>query len=566
MSVFQMNVRTKVDGGGRRALTHKRSSWRTLLTPMLMGMVLGGLISVPIDEGGAQAAVYYVACDMGSDANDGLSEARAWRSVDKVSAFQFQDGDHVRFKRGCTWENAWLKVSRSLTIEPYGEAPDPPHLIGAVHIRSWMRMPGSDIVSAEAAVAPGSHGPKEILIVYDERNNRFYDKVASLTTLTAPGQFFHDAPSRVLYVRPLAGADPSRDFYVSSRNHIVEFQPGAVEQVVVEGVRLSFANEYAIGFWYQSSGARYGSLRVANCVFFGNANQAIHIGGTNTFRDVEILNNTITANGAEGVYIRYLSGPDQGREQGLVVTRMLRISGNTIGGNDFGWRSVGVDGWANGEGLDIKSGVFSGIIDHNTLFDLKGHYGIVVLSSNVIVEHNVVRNVYMPGATPEHGFGGIIIDPYENRGTAIVRNNVITMSTAHGIALGGAFAFRPRFEIYDNDITVAQPYSAFVFTGQNMANTVIRNNKTRGGLAGVAVLKPCCPPLNVEIRNNLIRDVMVPFVTAKNLSPGVQMTGNVFCMRGPVSVAQRQALPNNFMVNMAECERQPPAPQQLRVY
>lgn len=147
-----------------------------------------------------------------------------------------------------------------------------------------------------------------------------------------------------------------------------------------------------------------------------------------------------------------------------------------------------------------------------------------------------------------------------------MRNNVITMSTAHGIALGGAFAFRPRFEIYDNDITVAQPYSAFVFAGQNMANTVIRNNRTRGGLAGVAVLKPCCPPLNVEIRNNLLRDVVVPFVTAKNLSPGVRMTGNVFCMRGPVNAAQRQALPNNFMVNMAECEQQPPAPQQLRVH
>ncbi|MCP9451015.1 MAG: right-handed parallel beta-helix repeat-containing protein [Nitrospira sp.] len=514
----------------------------------------------------ARAAIYYVDCGTGSDANDGLSEARAWRSVDKVSAFQFQNGDYVRFKRGCTWENAWLKVSRSLTIAPYGEAPDPPHLTGAVHIRSWMRMPGSDIMSAGAAVAPGSHGPKEILIVYDERNNRFYDKVSALTALTTPGQFFHDAPARVLYVRPLAGTDPSRDFYVSSRNHIVEFQPGSVEQVVVEGVRLSFANEYAIGFWYQSSGARYGSLRVANCVFFGNANQAVHIGGTNTFRDVEILNNTITANGAEGVYIRYLSGPDQGREQGLVVTRMLRISGNTIGGNDFGWRAVGVNGWANGEGLDIKSGVFSGVIDHNTLFDLKGHYGIVVLSSNVIVEHNVVRNVYMPGATPEHGFGGIIIDPYENRGTAIVRNNVITMSNAHGIALGGAFAFRPRFEIYDNDITIAHPYSAFAFVGQNMANTVIRNNRTRGGLAGVAVLKPCCPPLNVEIRNNLIRDIMVPFVTAKNLSPGVRMTGNVFCMRGPVNPAHRQALPSNFIVSMAECERQPPAPQQLRMY
>lgn len=529
-------------------------------------MLLAVLCTVLIAATETRAAIYYVDCSTGSDANSGLSEASAWRSVDKVSAFQFQNGDHVRFKRGCTWENAWLKVSRSLTIEPYGEAPDPPHVTGAVHIRSWTRASNSEIISAQAAVASGSHGPKEILIVYDERNHRFYDKVSAITVLTAPGQFFHDAAARVLYVRPLPGADPSRDFYVSSRNHIVEFQPGSVEQVVVEGLRLSFANEYAVGFWYQSSGAQYGSLRVADCVFFGNANQAIHIGGTNTFRDVEILNNTITANGQEGVYIRYLRGPDQGREQGLVVTRMLRISGNTIGGNDFGWRSVGVDGWANGEGLDIKSGVFSGIIDHNTLFDLKGMFAIAVLSSNVVVEHNDIRNVSMPGATPDHGLAGIIIDAYEARGTTVVRNNVIVMSNAHGIALRGVFDLRPRSEIYDNDITVADPYAPFAFTSQNMANTVIRNNRTRGGHAGVAVLKPCCPPLNVEIQNNLIRDVIVPLVTAKNLSPGVRMTGNVFCMRGAVTTAQRQALPNNFMVSMAECERQPPAPRQLRVY
>lgn len=559
-------LHAKADGGETKALTLKENPLHTLLTPMLMSMVLGGLVGVPIDNGAAQAAVYYVACDTGSDANDGLSEARAWRSVDKVSAFQFQNGDHVRFKRGCTWENAWLKVSRSLTIEAYGEAPDPPHLTGAVHIRSWMRAPNSEIFSAEAAVAPGSHGPKEILIVYDERNNRFYEKVSALAALTAPGQFFHDAPSRVLYVRPLAGTDPSRDFYVSSRNHIVEFQPGAVEGVVVEGLRLSFANEYAIGFFYQSSDARYGSLRVADCEFFGNAYQAIHIGGTNTFRDVDILNNTITANGQEGVYIRYLSGPDQGREQGLVVTRMLRISGNTIGGNDFGWRSVGVDGWANGEGLDIKSGVFAGIIDHNTLFDLKGHYGIGVQSSNIIVEHNVVRNVYMPGATPEHGFSGIVVDPYENRGTTIVRNNVITMSNAHGIALRGVFDFRPRFEIYNNDITVAEPYSAFAFTSQNMANAVIRNNRTRGGHAGLAVLKPCCPPVNVEIRDNVFGDVAAPVVTAKDLSSGVRMTGNVFCTRGAVDAAQRHLLPsNNFILALTECERGLPAPQGLRL-
>lgn len=272
------------------------------MTAFLQGSIIFAVLCMGLFAAAeTHAAIYYVDCDTGSDANDGLSETRAWRSTDKVSAFNFQNGDHVRFKKGCVWENALKKVSRALTIEAYGDAPALPHLVGAVHLPTWVRLPGNEIVSATAAIVPGSPGPKEILIVYDERSRRFYDKVSAMASLTTPGQFFHDAAARVLYVRPMAGTDLSRDLYVSSRNHIIELQPGNVEGgVVVEGLRLSFANEYAVGFWYQSSNASYGSLRVANCELFGHAVQAIHVGGTNTFRDIDILNNTITAIGNEG--------------------------------------------------------------------------------------------------------------------------------------------------------------------------------------------------------------------------------------------------------------------------
>lgn len=539
----------------------ERSPMRFATTAAFLqgGVIFAVLCMVLLAAAETQAAIYYVDCDTGNDTTDGLSEARAWRSTDKVSTFNFQDGDHVRFKRGCVWENALVKVSRSLTIEAYGTAGPLPHLVGAVRIRSWVGPSNGGIVSAEAAIAPGSPGPKDVLIVYDERHRRFYDKVSALASLTAPGQFFHDAEARILYVRLLAGTNPSQDLYVSSRNHIIELQPGTVERVVVEGLRLSFANEYAVGFWYQSSDASYGSLRVANCELFGHAVQAIHIGGTNTFRDVEILNNTITAIGNEGVYIRYLKG----QEQGLVVTRMLRISGNDIGGNGFGWRSDGI--WANGEGLDIKQGVAAGIIDHNTLFDLNGMFGIAVLSSNVTVEHNTVVNVHMAGADSESGIAGIVIDPHDFNGPTIVRHNSVTMSNAHGIAVRGVAHLKPRIEIYDNDISVAEPYAPFAFTSQNMANTVISNNRARGGGAGLAVLKPCCPPIGVEVRNNVFREVTVPVMTAKDLSRGVHMTTNLFCVQGAVDLARRTAPSDNVVVSAGECERPVANPQNLRV-
>lgn len=44
-------------------------------------------------------AVYYVSAD-GDDENDGRSPATAWRTLSKVSSFEFSEGDAVRFRRG----------------------------------------------------------------------------------------------------------------------------------------------------------------------------------------------------------------------------------------------------------------------------------------------------------------------------------------------------------------------------------------------------------------------------------------------------------------------------------
>lgn len=507
------------------------------------------------------AATFYVACDTGDDANDGVSERHAWKSASKVAKFDFQDGDSVRFKRGCAWENVLLKVSRSLTFEAYGDAAPLPRLIAATRIRSWSRPTVNGIVLTQASIASGSPGLKEILIVRDERHNRFYEKVRASASLNSAGQFFHDITHNMLYVIPLPNVDPPQDLYVSSKPHILEFQPVNVERIVVDGLHLSFANEYAIGFWYQSSGARYGSLRVANCLFTGNAYQAIHIGGTNIFRDVDILNNTITANGNEGIYIRYMKGSQEGE----VVTGMLRISRNTIGGGGFGWRAEGQDSAANGEGIDIKQGVAAGIIDHNTIFDLNGFFGIGLGSSNIIVEHNTIRDIHMAGATAESSVAGILVDAQDDKGPTVVRHNVVTMSGAHGVVIRGHGDRKPRFELYDNEISVEEPYFPFAFTSQNVTNTVIRNNRTRGGRAGFWVQKPCCPPANVEFHGNDVRGVSIPFLAAQDVSAGVRMYENVFCVKGAMDPGQRTAIPQNTFSGNCVSSNNPVPPQQLQI-
>jgi hypothetical protein len=330
---------------------------------------------------------------------------------------------------------------------------------------------------------------------------------------------------------------------------------------VVDGLHLSFANEYAIGFWYQSSGTRNGSLKIVNCIFSGNAYQAIHIGGTNTFRDVDISNNTITANGHEGIYIGYIKG----KEEGEVVTGMLRISGNTIGGLGFGWRSEGLGSAANGEGIDIKKGVAASIIDHNTIADLTGLYGIGVQSSNAIIEQNTIRDVHMNDAPPESSIAAIIVDAWDNKGTTIVRGNTVDVRSANGIAIRGHGDRKPRFEIYDNEISVEEPYFPFAFTSQNVTNTVIRNNRTRGGRAGLWVQKACCPPANVEFHDNDVRDVSMPLLAAQDVSAGVRVYKNVFCFKSAVDAGRKNGIPNNtFLSDCASSNSFGPS-QQLQV-
>jgi hypothetical protein len=510
--------------------------------------------------GELNAATYYVACDTGDDANEGVSELDAWKSASKASTFNFIHGDKILFKRGCTWEDVSLKVTHSMEFGAYGDGARP-QLIGATRANLWRRLGSQNVFFTVAEIEPSSPVGKEILVVHDKQHGQFYKKVPTIGSLDDSGRFYYDLPARILYVFPLEGTDLPYDVLIGSKPHILEFQQTNVERVVIDGLELSFANEYAIGFWYQGSGTKNGSLKIANCLITGNAYQAIHIGGTNTFKDVDILNNTITANGNEGIYIGYIKG----KEKGEVVTRQLRVSGNSIGGGGFGWRGEGPSSAANGEGIDIKRGIVSAIIDHNTVFDLTAQYGIGAQSSNIIIEHNTIRDVQMWGTTQESSVAGIFLDAYDNKGTTVVRGNTITTPGTHGIVIRGDADLRPRFEIYDNDVLVEAPFSPFAFTSQNITNTLIRNNRTKGGRAGLAILKPCCPPADVDVHDNDIRDVSVPVVSVQNVSAGLRIYSNSFCFKGVVDAGQKSIFPNNTFSSECTSVRRLNPPQDIQV-
>lgn len=71
---------------------------------MIVTTVLGNGTFVSASATKATTGIsYYVDSVNGNDDNDGTSETKAWKSLEKVNATTFKPGDKLRFKRGCSW-------------------------------------------------------------------------------------------------------------------------------------------------------------------------------------------------------------------------------------------------------------------------------------------------------------------------------------------------------------------------------------------------------------------------------------------------------------------------------
>lgn len=82
--------------------------------------------------GAAMATNYYIDSQTGKDGNAGTSPAKAWRSLEKVSATTFAPGDSILFRRGSVWaaydavrpQGSGVK-GRPIVISAYGEGARP---------------------------------------------------------------------------------------------------------------------------------------------------------------------------------------------------------------------------------------------------------------------------------------------------------------------------------------------------------------------------------------------------------------------------------------------------------
>ena len=99
------------------------------VTAILTG---SGIVPQPIDIVAADSIgnIYYIDSQNGNDKNTGLSEGKAWKTLEKVNSMTFEAGDSIRFKAGTTYDGQlWPKGNgrqgSEIIVGSYGEGERP---------------------------------------------------------------------------------------------------------------------------------------------------------------------------------------------------------------------------------------------------------------------------------------------------------------------------------------------------------------------------------------------------------------------------------------------------------
>ena len=109
-------------------MTEKRNMFHRLLgralrsvsiVTLIVVVLLSSLVLLPQAKAVQAAGLsYFVDATSGSDANDGRSEAKAWKTIAKVNAVSFVPGDQILFKRGETWKETLSPISSGTPGSP----------------------------------------------------------------------------------------------------------------------------------------------------------------------------------------------------------------------------------------------------------------------------------------------------------------------------------------------------------------------------------------------------------------------------------------------------------------
>ena len=97
-----------------------RKTWAgKLLAMVLTGVTVMGTMPAyaVFAEEAQQGTTYYVSSENGDDANDGTSEKKAFKSLDKINDITLQPGDKVLLEKGSVFDDQYIHVKGSGSAE-----------------------------------------------------------------------------------------------------------------------------------------------------------------------------------------------------------------------------------------------------------------------------------------------------------------------------------------------------------------------------------------------------------------------------------------------------------------
>ena len=207
---------------------------------------------VCVATGVMHAATYYVDATGGNDANDGLTQATAWKTVAKVNGSTFAAGDSVLFKRGEVWRESLVPPSSGasgnpIILDAYGTG-EAPTLTGALDLPStaWTLDSGN---IWKATVTASSLNYVAFGGMYGQKHT------TSKTECTSPRDFF--LLSNTLYVYSPGATNPATYYgsvtamlltngqmlYINGKNWL-QIQHFKITYFDTYGVRIGGASDH----------------------------------------------------------------------------------------------------------------------------------------------------------------------------------------------------------------------------------------------------------------------------------------------------------------------------------
>ena len=305
---------------------------------------------------------YYVSMSAGNDSNDGLSSAKAFKTIDKVNSLSLASGDNVFFKCGDIWRGTELTCKTGVRYSSYGEGEKPAFYGSKMNYADTSKWTETSYPNVYAATdGLGSIGG---LVFNNDESTSYFVNSTSAASLAKNGQICLDSTLGKICLYSDKGNPGAvyKSIEVITSNRMIY----AVSGVTVENIKIKYA-AYGVQCWGGADGNNI-VVRNMDISYIGGraASDGIRAGNAIEFwgnlDTVLIENNKITQCYDTGITTQFAGDSSED-----IVMKNI-----TVRHNDVSYCHWSTEFWIKIDDTNIGSGVFEKLRIHDNYFSHAG--------------------------------------------------------------------------------------------------------------------------------------------------------------------------------------------------